>query len=298
MSTVIINKDARTNKINKILDNESKITSSLKGNIIRSRKIVKALTFNSTKSGKFTILRYYVGEDNRSYYDIRFVNTGYIVKDLRIGQIMTGEIKDFLCPVVHGVGFLGEKYTEYRKEDPELYKCMYHRWTNMLRRCYNNKSNQYRIYGEKGVSVSKRWHNFSNYYHDIQKLDGFNRELVINGELTLDKDKLQKGAKHKVYSRETCCWLTPAEQNLYVNHDEAQDSLKRYYRCLTPDAKVVIGKGIGKFARLHNLDPGDCSRCLNEIVDHVKGYKFYHATKKEINKYNSLNNENGYIVIE
>ena len=158
----------------------------------------------------------------------------------------------------------------------------------MLSRCYDTKNNHYKIYGKLGVSVDKSWHCYTNFYIDAQKLSGYNREEVINGKLTLDKDMLQKNIDKSdmKYSKKTCCWLTISEQNEIVNHDKAQDSLKSYFVVKFPNGeKEHILKGIGKFAKKYNLDSGDCSRAVNGIINHVKGFKFRKATLDEIKMY-------------
>lgn len=91
----------------------------------------------------------------------------------------------------------------------------------MIGRCYDPSDYNYRMYGKLGLTVDKKWFSLSNYIKDVKKLDGFNRDKVVSGQLQLDKDKLQIGKlKHeKVYSNDTCCWLTPKENNPYnINH--------------------------------------------------------------------------------
>ena len=40
-------------------------------------------------------------------------------------------------------------------------------WNNMMNRCYNKKSREYRYYGGKGVRVCSRWHDIKNFIEDI-----------------------------------------------------------------------------------------------------------------------------------
>ena len=88
-----------------------------------------------------------------------------------------------------------------RQGHPLTHKC----WTNMVQRCTNPNNPDYKDYGARGVVVCDRWltskgGSFANFLSDMgPKPDG----------LWLDKDKLGDG---KLYSPETCCWLTPKEQ--------------------------------------------------------------------------------------
>ena len=80
-------------------------------------------------------------------------------------------------------------------------------WKNMLARCTYANHPAWKDYGGRGVKVCDRWNpkaggSFENFLADMG--------LKPNG-LTLDKDKLGG----KIYSPETCCWLTPKEQVQY-----------------------------------------------------------------------------------
>lgn len=44
----------------------------------------------------------------------------------------------------------------------------YRSWSNMLRRCYDSRCDQYSNYGGRGISVCERWrHNFQNFLNDL-----------------------------------------------------------------------------------------------------------------------------------
>lgn len=82
-------------------------------------------------------------------------------------------------------------------------------WKCMLSRCYYKKDVAFSRYGGKGVRVCDRWNkrmggSFVNFLADMGE--------PPTNEHTLDKDKLGDGM---LYSPETCCWLTPAEQCKY-----------------------------------------------------------------------------------
>ncbi len=75
------------------------------------------------------------------------------------------------------------------------YKC----WRSMMQRCYRVKDKNYARYGEKGITVCERWHDFINFLSDMGKVpDG----------LTIDRYPDKSGN----YEPTNCRWATQIEQ--------------------------------------------------------------------------------------
>lgn len=144
------------------------------------------------------------------HYNIRFLKSGYHTVTTS-SEINAKKIKDKLCPQIFGVGCLG-----YVKNANSKYKREYSVWHDMLNRCYNDKYPEARYYSQAGVKVCKRWHRFDHFLDDIGCIPGWNKEMFLRGEIYLDKDRRSDG--DRIYSPQTCSWITATENHpLNVN---------------------------------------------------------------------------------
>ena len=139
------------------------------------------------------------------YVRIKFIDTNYetivVYNNARIGNV-----KDVMRPTVYGVGYIG---TEEIIEANSIDKILYHRWINMISRCYNYNDKRYNSYGAIGIHVHNDWLNFNNYRNDVKLIHGYNL-FVENPKLYhLDKDYLQLQVPHnkRIYSKYTCIWM-------------------------------------------------------------------------------------------
>lgn len=156
-----------------------------------------------------------VGKDlsHFSKYFIKF--RGYEgIKSVFSSEIKRGSIKNNENPNVFGVGYigLGVENVKKDKEYEKIYSC----WHNMLKRCYDYVYKENKI-SYDGVTVSKEWYNFSNFYK-------WYKNNYIEG-YELDKDLMQIGIDLKVYSKDTCCFL-PRIVNNYLRRDRLDNSEK------------------------------------------------------------------------
>lgn len=138
-----------------------------------------------------------------AHYKCVFINTGYETTALA-SQIrgQCSHVFDRFSPSVHGVGCMGNAY---RKDNPKLFEV----WRAMIARCYNPKNPSYKTYGAKGVQVCEKWKRFDWFLEDVPKIKGYNQKEIDQGNLVLDKDIINR--KAKLYSLETCCFVSRSE---------------------------------------------------------------------------------------
>ena len=75
----------------------------------------------------------------------------------------------------------------------------YHSFYSMKARCTNEKHEQFKDYGGRGISICKRWDNFQNFLEDMgERPDGYTLDRIdVNGD----------------YEPSNCRWLLAEEQN-------------------------------------------------------------------------------------
>ena len=88
-----------------------------------------------------------------------------------------------------------------------------------MTRLYDKKSRQYTNYGAKGVKMSNDWLCFEKFLLDLPDLPGYEKWKLDPDHYDLDKDSLQidKPINERIYSKETCQFITKSENRIYNN---------------------------------------------------------------------------------
>jgi len=71
-------------------------------------------------------------------------------------------------------------------------------WRCMMARCYYKRSNRYKHYGQRGITVCARWHYYSNFLADMGERPA---------RLTLDRKDTNGN-----YNKDNCRWTTQTVQ--------------------------------------------------------------------------------------
>lgn len=183
--------------------------------------------YDSNNFGKFEVIgkcgywpenkgpRRKSADDDR--YVIRFKDTGCIIV-ASYGAFRHGRVRDFMKPVVAGVGYVGSDIVI----SDELIIDFYRPWNDMINRCYNTTDSDYKYYGALGVTVDPRWFNFTLFMFDAMFLPNFEKRMAFPQIYQLDKDYLQfhLPKEKRVYSRDTCIWLSKYDNSIIMNRDK------------------------------------------------------------------------------
>ena len=155
--------------------------------------------YPSTRFGDVKILEY----KNNKQVVIMFLNTGFITEE-SMGVIRSGHIRDSSLPTTCGFGYIDVEGASIGRNMTKEYQL----WNNMINRCYNEKGlSSNPTY--KDCHVSEDWRYLSNFKEWCNNQIGFDQD-----GWQLDKDILVKG--NKVYSEDTCCFVPPEINSLFV----------------------------------------------------------------------------------
>ena len=132
----------------------------------------------------------------------------------------------------------------------EWNRMVYQKWANMLYRCYNedfHKTKKGKHY--IGCAVCDRWLILSNFVEDVPKIDGYDRERFLNGELELDKDK-KNDTDTKGYTINYCSWLSKPENCSLAN--KGKQLSEEHKRKISEAMQGKNNPVKGKFGSEHN----------------------------------------------
>lgn len=172
--------------------------------------------------------------------------------------------------MVYGIG-INDAPKNFLKD--EYNKRVYELWRHMLRRCTPKYWEKYKTYANTKVSDS--WKYFLNFYHDIPKLNGYDKWLENKEKMLLDKDL--KGKGQKLYSLETCCFLTQKESALEVlnrtnsfskNRENTSKTIRQKYgyKIKVLDVQtneIMYFNSLKELAKYFHVYPGTISRYID-----------------------------------
>lgn len=161
-------------------------------------------------------------------------------------------------------------------------KLLFQRWYDMKDRCNNPNSIKFKNYGARGVSYQESWNDFDNYLKDVISLEGWDESKFLHTDLKLDKDTKILGSK--IYSCETCRWITNNE-NMQVKPSYQKS---RYAYNWKTD-KLYLFFNTHQFATIHGLKPQSISsaanRCDNLMVTNphfIHEYALWNSYNKKV----------------
>ncbi len=194
--------------------------------------------------------------------DVKFLDSGFIVKNASYGNFKKGNIKDYLFPCILGVGYFGEGKYKSIDTDSKADRKDYITWRGMFNRCYD-KREQVKFPSYVGCSVCEEWHNFQNFARWYEE-NVWNEDDVI----CLDKDILIKG--NKIYSPETCVLVTYKINSMFTKREKCRGSYP---------IGVSYHKANDKYIASCNDGHGNNKSCNNYIGSYNTPIEAFNAYK-------------------
>ena len=149
----------------------------------------------------------------------------------------------------------------------------YSTWHSMLNRCYSGNYSTY-----EGCEVCDRWLIYANFLEDIKFIKGY--ELWKNNpnqRICLDKDLLGNGSK--LYSLDTCCFITirenVGERNSRYGFTGGSQSIKVYGINMKTGERTKVFNSLHEVERETGANQSGISRCLNNKQKSAGGYTWY-----------------------
>lgn len=134
-----------------------------------------------------------------------------------------------------------ENLTQFKRKYTITNLKLYAVYHHMINRCYKPTNNMYPWYGAKGVYVCAEWRDNYQNFLSWALANGYKNRLC------LDKDIKGDG---KLYSPDTCCWVTHSENN---NH-KSTCRLFMYKGKLTSIANIARDKDMSYSVLLRNIN--------------------------------------------
>ena len=123
------------------------------------------------------------------------------------------------CTLCHRA-ITSKKIGNFKRTHGETKTRLFSIWSNMIDRCHNNSKQKtdkkYSNYQNKKVTVCDEWKDsfvvFKNWAID----NGYIENLTLDKDILCDKKKILP----KIYSPDTCIWITKIENTNYRNNNE------------------------------------------------------------------------------
>lgn len=124
---------------------------------------------------------------------------------------------------------------------------LYKVWMSMNRRCQDPNDNAFKYYGAKGVYICPEWHRdnpkgLQNFINDMEA-------SYVKG-YELDKDIKAVPNRAKSYSKDTCIWASPLENQRASSNTKLDKETVEYIK-----KELAKGKNLTELAKKFKVHP-------------------------------------------
>lgn len=214
---------------------------------IRKTEIYEGMKFN-----RLTIIREIDRRFTKGGNSIRVVEVKCDcgnIKQVDLGKLTSGKVKSCGC---FNIEKAKTNFLKHGLSGDRIHQI----WKGMKKRCYNEKSNNYKNYGARGIKVCDSWKNDFMSFYKWSMENGYNDELSI--------ERIDVNGH---YEPSNCKWITNNEQKYNTRK-------QKEFIGVNPDGEVFEGKCIKLFAEEHDLNRKQISACLNNRQKSHKGWIF------------------------
>jgi hypothetical protein len=169
----------------------------------------KFIDLTGLKFGRWTILKQINTNKKKSRWKCE-CSCG-IIKNIDGYSLRTGDSKS--CGCLHK-----DIMTKHGLSNSHIDKI----WKSMIQRCTNPKNPRYKDYGNRGITVCKRW---------LPKNNGFINFLNDMGLPPSKKHQIDRIDNNKGYHKKNCRWSTNKENN-YNRRDSHMLTYKGKTQCI------------------------------------------------------------------
>lgn len=139
----------------------------------------------------------------RGRYKIEFIQTGYS-KIVTSATLYERAVRDPYYPIYYGKACVGLASIS---DNNKIFRV----WRAMISRCYNEKNEIYKTYGNMGITVCDRWLCFEYFLEDLVSIRGFDWTLFKDNKIVLDKDINYNGMGAKQYNLQNCSFVSAVD---------------------------------------------------------------------------------------
>jgi len=149
----------------------------------------------------------------------------------------------------------------------------YHTWESMKQRCENHNSNNFKKYGDRGITCTDfdKFEAFMNgkptYYSGKKtNYEAYSEHVEKYGEKNTTIERIDNDGN---YTLNNIRWATHSEQNFNKRYWNA-----RQFKAISPSGKKLISNNQSKFARDYKLNLSSIKNVLRKSVEQYRGWRF------------------------